>query len=97
MKDLSLAPESPTEPSLLRTLCADPHRREGWSKLIDFYWISDEPYSGLKAWEECHNFLPNELRPYVALGNIQRDLNNFEASDQAFELATALAPQWQGK
>ena len=95
--DLLLPQEPAKEDLLLRSLRADPHSRKRWAELIDFYWISDDPHSGLKAWEECKNFLPNELRPYVALGNIQRDLNNFEASDQAFELATALAPQWQGK
>jgi tetratricopeptide (TPR) repeat protein len=69
----------------------DPVNPRIWALHIDSLWVEDRPHEALQLWLQAEQQLAETDLSYLSLGNIQRDLNAFEASEAAYERAMALA------
>ncbi len=61
-----------------------------WAKLMHHLWVLDRPHEALDIWRQTEIHLPEPQRPYLVLGNVQRDLNAFEAAAEAYARETEL-------
>ncbi len=64
-----------------------------WAKLMHHLWAADEPHLALATWRQTERDLPEPLRPYLVLGNVQRDLNAFEEAALAYARETELGDE----
>ena len=65
----------------------DPHL---WNLLIDSHWVFDESHQGLAIWYQAAALRPESVASCLSLGNLQRDLNAFEAAEAAYARAMEL-------
>ncbi len=75
----------------LRTaLRLNPGNPRLWAKLMHHLWVTDRPHEALAVWRQTELQLPEPQRPYLVLGNVQRDLNAFDAAAEAYARETEL-------
>jgi tetratricopeptide (TPR) repeat protein len=73
-----------------QALILSPQQPMLWANLIHVLWVADQAEQGLATFAQARAQLPDQLLPWRNCSNIQRDLNAFEAAEEACRRAMAL-------